>query len=155
MNTTKLTIGSKGVSPKEAGDILISDIELVNLTPHYIDIVDEEGHIIDRLEPTNSPLRLEEKKTKVATLRVRQIRQPIDSDGTDAYIDYVEVPLYRRVLHTTYLPEKVEGRAYIVSLPVALMNTHRNDLFVPNDYVRDNNGRIVGVLSLSYIGGWY
>lgn len=49
------------------------------------------------------------------------------------------------------LPEPEEGTIYIVSSLVAQRCRDRNDVFIPNESVRDENGRIIGCRSLGRI----
>ena len=50
------------------------------------------------------------------------------------------------------LPEPEEGTIYIVSALVAQRVPARDDVFIPNESVRDENGRIIGCKSLARIG---
>jgi hypothetical protein len=51
--------------------------------------------------------------------------------------------------HTTSLPDPVPGTWYLVSLVVGLAATHRGDLLVPLNYVRDLAGNIIGCRELA------
>ena len=51
----------------------------------------------------------------------------------------------------TGLPEFQEGTVYIVSALVAQRCAHRNDVFVPNELVRNDEGVIIGCKSLGKI----
>ena len=62
------------------------------------------------------------------------------------------IPLTR----TTYgevvgLPDKKENTIYIVSAIVAQARPDRDDLFIPNETVRDESGKIVGCKSLGRV----
>jgi len=48
-----------------------------------------------------------------------------------------------------WLPEPAEGTWYIVSLPVGLAATHRTDLLVVHEPVRDLNGNTLGCRKLA------
>ena len=50
---------------------------------------------------------------------------------------------------TTRLPDPLPGTWYIVPLVVGLAATHRDDLLVPHDYVRDLSGSIIGSRKLA------
>lgn len=49
------------------------------------------------------------------------------------------------------LPASQDGVVFIVSTLVASRVTDRDDVFVPNDFIRDDQGRIVGCRSLGRI----
>ena len=49
------------------------------------------------------------------------------------------------------LPAPQDGVVFLVSTLVAGRVTDRNDVFVPNDFVRDDQGRITGCRSLGRI----
>lgn len=50
---------------------------------------------------------------------------------------------------TQDLPAPEEGVLWIVSRLILSANSHRSDLLVPNELVRDNDGNIVGCKSLA------
>lgn len=52
---------------------------------------------------------------------------------------------------TTNLPEPQDNTVYIVSRLVLSANPYRQDLAVPNDLVRDENGQIIGCESLAMV----
>ena len=49
------------------------------------------------------------------------------------------------------LPAPIPGTAYIVSSIVASRVSERNDVYIPNESIRDENGRIIGCRSLGRI----
>lgn len=49
------------------------------------------------------------------------------------------------------LPETQEGTIYVVSSLVAQRVPNRTDVFIPNESVRDDQGRIIGCKSLGRI----
>lgn len=49
------------------------------------------------------------------------------------------------------LPEPEEGTIYIVSALVAGRVPEREDVFIPNESIRDEKGRIVGCKSIGHV----
>lgn len=49
------------------------------------------------------------------------------------------------------LPEPQEGVVYVVSALVAQAVPDREDVFIPDDTVRDEQGRIIGVRALARV----
>lgn len=107
------------------------DLEIVNLTPHTINFVLEDG------------------STKA-----------IPSSGTIARVSVQNLPngeiLGIPVTQTVYgevenLPEPTDGTIYIVSSLVAQRCHDRDDVFIPNEPVRDEEGRITGCRSLGRV----
>jgi hypothetical protein len=47
------------------------------------------------------------------------------------------------------LPDPVPGTWFVVALVVGLAASHRSDLLVPHDYVRDVDGSIIGSRKLA------
>lgn len=110
--------------------------EIINLTPHAINIVDDEKNIIKVIEPAEFPARV-----TVSTVRTEDI---ICGDDT--------IPTSKSVYGVVEgLPEKEEGVIYVVSSLVAQRVPERDDVFIPNESVRDNYGRIIGCKSLGRI----
>lgn len=107
-------------------------MELNNLTPHAITFVDSKGKEIKVVEPSGNIARV--KATTVTTGEVDGI--PITTT------QYSEVE---------GLPEATEGVIYIVSSLVAQRCKGREDVFIPNESVRDTEGRIIGCKSLGRI----
>lgn len=103
-----------------------------NLTPHSIIILNNNDEIIKTIQPEGTPLRLEE------------VVEPIGS--------IAGIPLVRKALTgdvNKILPQE-EGVYYIVSLPVA-QALRRADLLVPDDLVRDEQGRVIGCRRLAVL----
>ncbi len=113
-------------------------MEFINLTPHAINIVDEQGNIVRTFAPIGT----------VARCDSREERQP-DIDGT---------PIVRQKFGAIEgLPPAKKGIAYIVSMVVgnAVANgtaSPRSDIYGPNTspgaVKRNAEGHIVGVKSL-------
>ena len=105
---------------------------IVNLTPHAITFVNNEGNAIMTVQPSGTVARV---KT-----------------GTIMTGEFCGIP----VTATEYgdienLPEREEGTIYIVSSLVAQRCPEREDVFIPNESVRDEQGRIIGCKSLGKV----
>ena len=103
---------------------------IINLTPHAINLLSTNNEPITTILPTSPPARVSTTTTFSRMLGVARITQTVFGD--------VEA-----------LPAPQEGIIYIVSRIVRAACPNRNDLFYPNELVRDENRRIIGCQSLS------
>jgi hypothetical protein len=105
-------------------------MKIVNLTPHAINIL-TENHAMAIIA-----------SGEIA--RCKTERKVIgDIDG---------IPVTSTVFgEVEGLPEPQEGTIYIVSSLVAQACRDRNDVFIPDDTVRDDEGKIIGCRSLGRI----
>src|SRR6056297_3415854 len=103
--------------------------KIINKTPHNVKIMSKRGNVIKTFPRSQSPIRL-----KSETKRVGEIG---------------EIPLSRTTMEGGDLPPEKEGRYYIVSRAVQSAYPDRTDLLIPNETVRDDEGRIVGCQSLA------
>lgn len=110
--------------------------QLVNLTPHTINLVAEDGTQLLSLE-SQGIARVASTTEVVGQLQVGEVVVP--------------------QTHTTFgevegLPEQTAGVGYIVSNMIisalAQQGVRRNDLFTPGMQVRDDQGRVIGCRSL-------
>ena len=110
--------------------------QLVNLTPHTINLVAEDGTQLLSLESQG-------------VARVASTTEVVDQ----LQVGEVVVPQ----THTTFgevegLPEQAPGVGYIVSNMIisalAQQGVRRDDLFTPGMQVRDDQGRVIGCRSL-------
>ncbi|HLH27347.1 MAG TPA: hypothetical protein VKW77_00445 [Acidimicrobiales bacterium] len=117
------------------------DPVLINLTPHAVDVVDpDSGTVIASLPPEPEPARVEMERERLGTVTVNG----------------VSIPVTRNRLGTpSSLPEPAPGRYYIVSRAYAeavrATGQPRPDLLVPDDPVRDDEGRITGCRGFAVI----
>ena len=104
---------------------------LINVTPHEIVIFDSEGkNVIKRIAPSGVVARLTTNMVACA---------PIDG-----------IPVFSTQFgKTECLPVEQEGTHFIVSALILKAHPERMDLVVPNESVRDGEGRIIGCKSLS------
>jgi hypothetical protein len=103
---------------------------LVNLTPHAVTIIKENGVLT--IEPSGIIPRLKEIQECIGSI-----------DGT---------PIFQKSFgEVENMPEQKEGKVYIVSVLVASALKHRTDVVIPNDLVRDEKGQIIGCKSLARV----
>lgn len=107
-------------------------IHIVNLTPHTVSIVGDDGQV--DLPPDGPPARCAEVVHDLG-------RRPT----TAGHVQFVEVS-YGPV---TGLPEPSPGTVYLVSQVVVAALPERVDLAFPSDLVRDGEGRVVGCRALA------
>ena len=107
-------------------------MNIINLTPHSINFVSADGQPVLTV-PSSGTLARVSSRT-ITTGSVAGI--PV----TETEFGSVEG-----------LPEPQDGTVYIVSAIVAQRCKGRNDVFIPNESVRDEKGRIIGCKSLGRI----
>ena len=104
---------------------------IINCTPHAINVMDSEGKEILTLEPSGICPRCSVERKKVG-----------DING---------IPINKSVFGDVYdLPSPQPDTIYIVSRLVAEA-TRREDLYIVDDAVRDENGRIIGCRALASV----
>jgi hypothetical protein len=108
-------------------------LKIVNLTPHAITIIGENRNLV--IEPSGIVTRISATTKNCGTYYLEDFEVPITVNS------YTEVE---------NLPKQVKGTIYIVSALVANA-VKRNDLYIPNESVRDELGRIIGCKSLGMI----
>lgn len=106
-------------------------INMVNLTPHDVNFVDNDGNIVRTVKPSGVVARLSVETIVIGEIDGIQVTESVFSDIEN-------------------LPEEAEDTIYIVSSLVA-EKAKRPDVYVPNGSVRDSNGRIIGCKSLGRI----
>ena len=111
-------------------------VNIINLTPHKITFVTSKGNL--GVDPSGTIARVFAKVEETGHIYVTKFG--------------ISVP----ITETTYgevegLPDPVDGTIYIVSSLVAQRVPEREDVFIPNESVRDENGRIIGCRSLGHI----
>lgn len=106
----------------------LSSKKVVNLTPHSINIVDAEGVLIREL-PSEGLARVSSVSTPVGVVD--------------------EIPVIKQEFgEIEGLPAPEEGVYYVVSAMIGTAAKNRQDLLGPADFVRDQEGRILGCKSL-------
>lgn len=115
-------------------------MKLVNLTPHPVQIWDVDKNVIvipAELMPARCIEKVYDRKLIKADFNY--------SDGNDVQVvklSYTDV---------SYLPDPEDNVMYIVSVLVAQARPDRDDLLVPYDLVRNDNGSIMGCRALAKI----
>lgn len=105
--------------------------KLVNLTPHAVTfLVDGMNPVV--VPPSGTVARLKTSTAVIGSIDGIPITTTVFGDVTD-------------------LPDPTAGTVFIVSSLVAQAVRDRSDVFIPNDSVRDDAGRIVGCRSLGRI----
>ena len=112
--------------------------EIINLTPHEVRVVDEDGETVLVIPPTGQVARLIEAVVSEETMLVDGSR-PVGS---------------RKVIYdgAANLPDAGDHKVYVVSRVTASAVTGRDDVYFPGGEVRDDDGRIVGCRRLDTFG---
>ena len=110
-------------------------MKIVNLTPHALNFLDAENRIV-LTAPSSGVARAAQRRENIGA---------IDADG-------VTLPVTRSVFGAVEgLPAPEAGTIYIVSAITAQAVPEREDVFIVDDSVRDENGRIIGVRGLAHV----
>ena len=110
-------------------------MKIVNLTPHALNFLDAENRVVLTV-PSSGVARAAQRRESIGT---------IDTDG-------VTLPVTRSVFGAVEgLPAPEAGTIYIVSAITAQAVPKREDVFIVDDSVRDENGRIIGVRGLAHV----
>ena len=136
---------------------MVNYVNVVNLTPHTINFIIRHSLEIGRDE-IGIPKYIQEDRIyslppSGIVARCKTDRQQVDSivaqnvDGWD-----ITVPITSAKFgEVEGLPEPQEGTIFIVSNLVAQAVPDREDVFFPDDLVRDENGNIIGCRALGKI----
>ena len=109
-------------------------MRIINLTPHTLNLIVNNKEV--RILPSGIIARCE------------VTRQQIDS----IMFNDVEIPVNRTIFgRVENLPEPKKDTIYVVSSLVAQAVPHRNDVFIPDDTIRDEQGRIIGARALAKV----
>jgi hypothetical protein len=106
--------------------------KLINLTPHEITFIGEDGNIITTVAPSGSIARVGVSKKVIGMLDGIPIKQSVFGEVEG-------------------LPEPEPNTVFIVSSLVAARCPERADVMIPDDSVRDGQGRIIGCKSLGRV----
>jgi hypothetical protein len=105
---------------------------LHNLTPHPLVITTPHGTV--ELAPHPDPPRVQEEHLPQDAIHHAGIDVPVVSIRTGT---------------VTGLPQPVEGRWYVVARVVALAAPQRDDLLVPQGFLRDADGNVTACTFLA------
>jgi len=117
---------------------------LVNLTPHEVTLVGEDGSVLLRIPPSGQVARVREETAPAGEITVLP--------GGPLTVEGVRVPLVRRSWGPIEgLPEPQFRTLFITSSLVAqaAWAAGRRDVVAPGELVRDSEGRVVGCKNLS------
>lgn len=131
-----IAIDYEEVSPDHLIDyldcVLNAGVKLVNLTPHEITVYDAAGESVLQVIPSSG------------MARAAQTREPLDSING--------IPVSKTGYGVVEgLPDQRDGVVYIVSVLTAQAAPDRTDLYITDELVRDDTGRILGCKALAQI----
>ncbi len=124
-------------------------MNLINLTPHRIDIHDDDlgrTHLISLSAGSVEPARVAVAKERESTALV-----PVDYTD-DGSVSQAAIPVFKAAYgELQNLPEPREGYIYVVSMLVhqAALELGRTDTTYPGEPIRDENGVITGCIGLN------
>ena len=108
-------------------------MRVINMTPHAVNLLGQDDQELATFQPSGNLIRL-----STTTVPAGEIT-----------VDGVVIPLTTTAFGDPEgLPSEEDGTMYIVSALVKSALPSRKDLVVPNEAVRDDQGRIVGCRSL-------
>lgn len=105
---------------------------IVNLTPHTINFLDEDNNPVLTVEPSGVIARARQTRTLCGTVAGIPVNQCA----------------YGRVQG---LPGPAKETIYVVSAITAQACPKREDVYIVDDSVRNEDGRIIGVRALAHI----
>lgn len=107
-------------------------MRIINLTPHSITFVDDAGNTILTIEPSGQIARCSVTREKIGEINGIPINKS-------------------RFGKVENLPKPQEDTIYIVSALTAQAVPERKDVYITDDAVRDEQGRIIGCRALAQI----
>lgn len=107
-------------------------MKIINLTPHSISFLSEDNSVLATVEPSGTIARASQTRDRVS--EVNGI--PVNRCSYGA---------------VTGLPDPQPETIYLVSALTAQACRDRNDVFIMDDAVRDENGRIIGCRAIARI----
>ena len=112
-------------------------VNIVNLTPHPLNLMPEgpDGPTVT-IPPSGQVARCAVDRVQVDTVTVDGITVPVNQTRFGA---------------VTGLPDPQPDTIFIVSAVVAQAVPNRPDVFIVDDAVRDEQGRIIGARALAHV----
>ena len=112
-------------------------MNIVNLTPHALNLMPDgpTGPVVT-IPPSGLVARCAVNRVQVDTVTVDGITVPVNQTQFGSVSD---------------LPDPQPDTIYIVSSLVAQAVPDRQDVFIVDDAVRDDQGRIIGARALAYV----
>lgn len=122
--------GRSGFDPHKSGrkeDFMFKseNVTIINLTPHTINVLGTDNQPVMAIEPSGQLARLSTSRECIGSVNGIPVNATVMGDLTG-------------------LPDPQPGIVYLVSLAAAKAVPDRDDVFVTDDAVRDETGRIVG-----------
>ena len=116
-------------------------MELVNLTPHNVNFMDEDGNVLKTIKPAAEAPRLKTFKGTSSQIDVDGVSIPLS--GGFKFLD--------ELVDGQSLPPPEDGVLYIVSKALAdyAVSVGRTDFVSPDRVVRDDKGAIIGCRGLA------
>ena len=116
-------------------------MRLINLTPHNVNFMDEDGNVLKTIKPAAEAPRLKTFKGSSTTIDVDGLSIPLS--GGFKFLD--------ELVEGQSLPPQEDGVLYIVSKALAdyAVSVGRNDFVSPDRVVRDDKGAIIGCRGLA------
>lgn len=106
--------------------------KIINLTPHAINFLDGNNSVLATIEPSGTIARASQTRETVGNINGIAVNQ----------CSYGEV---------TGLPDPQADTIYLVSALTAQACRDRSDVFITDDAVRDDSGRIIGCRAIARI----
>lgn len=115
-------------------------MKLVNKNPHPFNLY-KDGELVLSLDKADKPARVDTKQVKINDIIVDNVNSslPLKVDINSTKFGEIKD-----------LPALQDGVLYIVSRIVASASD-RDDLVIPNDLVRDDDGQVIGCRALAKV----
>nr|DAZ56591.1 MAG TPA: hypothetical protein [Caudoviricetes sp.] len=107
-------------------------MKIINCTPHAINFLREDNSVLATVEPSGAIARAAQTRDRVSEVNGIPVNQ----------CSYGSV---------TGLPDPQPETIYLVSALTAQACRDRNDVYITDDAVRDDSGRIVGCRAIARI----
>jgi len=107
--------------------------KIKNLTPHDVNVVGDNGKVLITF-PSEGLIRLSQTSLQAGEVEVNGTKIPLTKTSFG---------------EAEGLPEEKEDTIYIVSSLVCQAYPDRRDFYIPDQLVRDEQGRVIGCRSLS------
>jgi len=116
-------------------------LNIVNLTPHPLNLMPEgpDGPVVT-IPPSG----------QVARCAVNRVQ--VDIELLTITVDGIAIPVNQtRFGEVTGLPDPQPDTIFVVSAVVAQAVPNRPDVFIVDDAIRDEQGRIIGARALAHV----
>jgi hypothetical protein len=130
--------------------------KIINLTPHTVRLLSKQHEKLSIPAPVGCDywyldLPSEgEARVNVEEITANTWAVEMQDNGPPLHAEWLGLPIKKiKFGEVTGLPARKSGVQYLVSRLVKQAVPDRDDCFVPHDVVRDENGVIVGCLSLA------